>query len=164
MSQPLPEVFLARRVFHEPDLPTAYLRLASSGFDPRTDAVVMGSGKPVEETGGYGFFVRDGKQVAGYGPVQSEGQPPAWSSYVTVTDPDETAEKVRQGGGDVLFGPIDLPADSGRMAVIADPEGAVVSTMQPIITRSPRARAACTMRSASRRPPDLASLTLIPSA
>ena len=35
---------------------------------------------PVEETGGYGFFLKDGKSVAGYGPLMGEGQPPAWSS------------------------------------------------------------------------------------
>ena len=38
------------------------------------------------------------------------------------------------------------------------------STMQPIITPSPSARAAWIMRTASRTPPDLASLTLIASA
>ncbi len=85
---------------------------------------------PVEETGGYAFFLRDGKQVAGYGPLQGEGQPPAWASYVKVADADETAEKVRQAGGNVLIGPFDLPADSGRMAVIADPSGAIVCSMQ----------------------------------
>lgn len=84
----------------------------------------------VKETGGYGFFLRDGKQVAGYGPLQGEGQPPAWASYVKVADADETAEKVRQAGGNVFIGPIDLPADSGRMAVIADPGGAVLGVMQ----------------------------------
>ena len=82
------------------------------------------SAGPVEETGGYGFFLRDGKQVAGYGPIQAEGQPPAWSSYVKVADADESAEKVKQAGGSVFMEPFDLPADSGRMAVIADPSGA----------------------------------------
>ena len=38
------------------------------------------------------------------------------------------------------------------------------STMQPSMTPRPRARAAWTMRTASRIPPDLASLTLIPWA
>jgi predicted enzyme related to lactoylglutathione lyase len=88
------------------------------------------SAGPVEETGGYAFFLRDGKQVAGYGPLQGEGQPPAWASYVKVADADETAEKVKQAGGTVLMGPFDLPADSGRMAVIADTSGAIVCVMQ----------------------------------
>ena len=38
------------------------------------------------------------------------------------------------------------------------------STMQPSITPSPSARAACTIRTASRMPPDFASLMLIPCA
>jgi uncharacterized protein len=88
------------------------------------------SAGPVEETGGYGFFLRDGKQVAGYGPIQAEGQPPAWSSYVKVADADESAEQVKQAGGTVFMEPFDLPADSGRMAVVADPSGAVLCVMQ----------------------------------
>ena len=60
---------------------------------------------PVEETGGYGFFLRDGKQVAGFGPLQGEGQPPAWASYVKVVDADETAEKVKQAGATSSWSP-----------------------------------------------------------
>ena len=89
------------------------------------------SAGPVEETGGYGFFILDGKQTAGYGPIMSEGQPPAWSSYVCVADADETVAKVKNAGGTVLFDPVDLPADSGRMAVCQDSGGAVFSIMQP---------------------------------
>ncbi|HEX6902016.1 MAG TPA: hypothetical protein VF789_20025 [Thermoanaerobaculia bacterium] len=53
-----PEVFLARRVFREPrDLRQAYRRLKDPGFDPRTDAVVMGESedeKPSLRTTGGG--------------------------------------------------------------------------------------------------------------
>ena len=91
------------------------------------DAVPAG---PPEETGGYGFFVKDGKQVAGYGPVQGEGQPPAWASYIKVADADAAADKIRSSGGQVFMGPFDLPAESGRMAVTADPTGAVVCIME----------------------------------
>ena len=83
-----------------------------------------------EETGGYGFFTKDGKMVAGYGPTQREGQPSAWSSYIKVEDADATAEKVKEAGGEVHFGPIDLPHESGRMAVLHDPTGAFVCINQ----------------------------------
>jgi uncharacterized protein len=83
-----------------------------------------------EETGGYGFFVKNGKQVAGMGPAQQEDQPPAWSSYIKVENADEIVEKVKEAGGQVVFGPIDLPNDSGRMAVLQDPTGAFVSINQ----------------------------------
>lgn len=84
----------------------------------------------VEETGGYGFFTYKGKQVAGGGPIQGEGQPPAWSGYVNVEDADETAGKVTDAGGTVLVPPFELPQESGRMAVCQDPEGAFFSIMQ----------------------------------
>ena len=83
-----------------------------------------------EETGGYGFFIKDGKMVAGYGPTQRDEQPSVWSSYVKVNDADATAEKVKEAGGQVHFGPIDLPNESGRMAVLQDPTGAFVCINQ----------------------------------
>jgi predicted enzyme related to lactoylglutathione lyase len=85
---------------------------------------------PPEETGGYGFFVKDGKQVAGMGPTQQEGQPSAWHSYVKVEDADATAERARDAGGQVDFGPVDLPNESGRMGVLRDPTGAYISINQ----------------------------------
>ena len=45
---------------------------------------------PVEETGGYGFFMKGDKMVAGYGPQMNPG-PPVWASYIAVTDADETS-------------------------------------------------------------------------
>ncbi|MGH2983791.1 MAG: VOC family protein [Solirubrobacterales bacterium] len=83
-----------------------------------------------QETGGYGFLTKDGKMIAGYGPIQQEGQPPAWSSYIRVNDADETAAKVKDAGGQVLFGPVELPGDSGRMAVCVDSGSAVFGVIQ----------------------------------
>jgi predicted enzyme related to lactoylglutathione lyase len=83
-----------------------------------------------EETGGYGFFMKDGKMVAGIGPVQSDEGHPAWSSYIKVEDADATAEKTKAAGGSVFFGPADLPNDSGRVAMLRDPEGAFIGVVQ----------------------------------
>ena len=83
-----------------------------------------------EETGGYGFFTKDGKMIAGFGPTMQEGQPSAWSSYISVSDADETVEKAKEAGGNVIFGPVDLPNESGRMAVLQDPTGAFISINQ----------------------------------
>jgi predicted enzyme related to lactoylglutathione lyase len=88
------------------------------------------SAGPVEETGGYGFFVRDGKQVAGFGPLMAEGQHPAWNSYVNVADADATLAKVTEAGGTAVMGPIEIPNDSGRMAVLQDPAGAFLSIFE----------------------------------
>jgi predicted enzyme related to lactoylglutathione lyase len=82
------------------------------------------------ESGGYRFFLQDGKMVAGLGPLMMEGQPPAWLSYVTVADADETAEKAAAAGGTVHVAPTDV-MDVGRFAVIADPTGAAFGIWQP---------------------------------
>jgi uncharacterized protein len=83
-----------------------------------------------EETGGYGFLMKDGKMVAGYGPTPTDDQPSVWHSYVKVEDADQTAEKAKQAGGRVVFGPVDLPNESGRIAMLQDPTGAFISINQ----------------------------------
>ena len=83
-----------------------------------------------DETGGYGFFVLDGKLVAGLGPVQSGEGHPAWSSYIKVEDADATAERAKEAGGTVFFGPADLPNESGRVAMLRDPEGAFIGIVE----------------------------------
>ena len=82
------------------------------------------------ETGGYRMFQQDGKNVAGLIGHMQEGQPTAWATYVSVADADETAEKVKAAGGSVVVEPMDV-TDLGRMAVFADPTGAVFGVWQP---------------------------------
>jgi predicted enzyme related to lactoylglutathione lyase len=67
-----------------------------------------------------------GRDVAAVGSIP-ETLPPvaAWNSYVWVESADDTAAKARDAGGNVVMEPFDV-GDSGRMAAIADPEGAVV--------------------------------------
>jgi uncharacterized protein len=54
---------------------------------------------------------------------------PHWLVYFTVEDVDAAVETVKAGGGDVRFGPLEVPV--GRFAVVADPSGAVFAVMQP---------------------------------
>jgi uncharacterized protein len=82
------------------------------------------------ETGGYRMFQRDGKNVAGLMGHMQEGQPTAWSTYVSVADAAATAAKVEAAGGTVMIGPMDV-MDIGRMALFADPTGAVFGVWQP---------------------------------
>lgn len=72
-----------------------------------------------------------GGDVAGIGSVP-DGSPPmaVWNTYVQVESPDETANKVKSAGGATLTEPFDV-MDAGRMAVFADPEGAVFCVWQP---------------------------------
>lgn len=83
-----------------------------------------------EQTGGYRQAMLRGKPVAGMMPLMQEGQPPAWSSYVSVDDADATTAKAREAGGNVMAEPMDV-MDLGRMAVFADPTGAVIGIWQP---------------------------------
>src|SRR5215212_7631103 len=84
---------------------------------------------PVEETGGYRMFTRGGKQVAGLGPLQQEGQPPAWTTYIASDDADATAKAADEAGGQVFTPPFDV-MDAGRMTIIADPTGAIFGVWQ----------------------------------
>jgi uncharacterized protein len=71
-----------------------------------------------------------GGDVAALGSIP-EGAPPTarWNTYIWVDDADETADRARQAGGTVLTDPFDV-MDAGRMAVIADPEGAAFCVWQ----------------------------------
>lgn len=61
-------------------------------------------------------------------PEACEGNPPAWTVYVTVDDVDAVAEKAEKLGGKVIHPPMDIP-DVGRMCAIQDPQGAVISAI-----------------------------------
>lgn len=82
----------------------------------------------------YTTFQLQGRDVgAGYTlrPDQrSQDVPPHWLVYVAVESADEAARRAGELGGKVHAGPFDV-AEHGRMAVIADPTGAVFSVWQP---------------------------------
>ena len=60
----------------------------------------------------------------------ADAGPPAWASYVAVEDADATARRAQELGGSVARGPFDI-GDVGRMAVLADPQGAHFCLWQP---------------------------------
>jgi uncharacterized protein len=82
------------------------------------------------EMGGYRRAIKNGKDVAGVMPLMQEGQPPAWSTYVSVEDADATAAAVTANGGTQVAEPMDV-MDLGRMAVFTDPEGGFFGIWQP---------------------------------
>ena len=83
-----------------------------------------------EETGGYRMFSMRGRTVAGLGPWRDGGPPPMWTTYVSVADADAACAAATQAGGTVFMEPMDV-LEAGRMAVIADPQGAVFAVWQP---------------------------------
>lgn len=84
-----------------------------------------------EGSDGHYFIGRiRGGDVAALGPIP-EGAPPVatWNTYVWVDSADETATKALDAGGAVLTEPFDV-MDAGRMAVLADREGAAFCVWQ----------------------------------
>ena len=74
--------------------------------------------------------------------------PPHWLVYFAVDDADATAEKAKELGGGVAFGPMDIPV--GRFAVLTDPHGAVFASSLLSENRAASERLA---QSRGRRPP-----------
>lgn len=86
---------------------------------------------PPESEGSYFIGRIRGGDVAAVGSTP-EGAPAVatWNTYIWVDSADDTADRVRAAGGAVVSEPFDV-LDSGRMAVLADPEGAVFMAWQP---------------------------------
>ncbi|HEU4457757.1 MAG TPA: VOC family protein [Methylibium sp.] len=59
-------------------------------------------------------------------PPGAPAMPPSWGSYVSVDDLDARVEAVPKLGGRVHLPPTPIPG-VGRFAVIADPDGALLS-------------------------------------
>jgi uncharacterized protein len=73
------------------------------------------------------------RDVAGIGSlvVRSGSRAPAWTTFIRVDSAEVAAEKARGAGGSVLDEPFGaLPA--GRMAVLADPAGAVICAWEAV--------------------------------
>jgi uncharacterized protein len=62
-------------------------------------------------------------------PADAAGMPPSWGVYMTVDDVEAAVAKAQALGGKVVA-PVMAVPHVGRMAVLADPQGAVFSVMQ----------------------------------
>ena len=88
---------------------------------------------PMGADGVYTMFKLDGKDVgAAYtvGGQMAPNVPPHWALYVAVQSADEAARRVEASGGKLLKPAFDV-FDVGRMAVAADPTGAVFMVWEP---------------------------------
>lgn len=85
---------------------------------------------PAGSDGSYFIGRVRGGDVAAIGAIP-EGAPQMalWNTYVWVDSADDTAAKARDAGGGVVSEPFDV-MDSGRMAVLTDPEGAAFCVWQ----------------------------------
>ena len=87
--------------------------------DPESGAVI------------YGNCFSNGHMVCGLMEMnpQMGAMPPVWGTYIATADADETVQRVTAAGGTVMIPPMDV-MDVGRMAVFADPSGAVLGLWQ----------------------------------
>lgn len=78
----------------------------------------------------YSMFEIGGRDVAGMMAAR-EGTPPFWLHYFLVQNTDQTCEKAVGLGARLVAPPSDVP-NMGRMAVLADPAGAVFALWAPV--------------------------------
>jgi predicted enzyme related to lactoylglutathione lyase len=69
--------------------------------------------------------------IGGYAAPESDRTPAHWISYVSVEDVDATAKGAAANGGRIVDAPRDIPT-VGRMARIADPQGAEICLFKRI--------------------------------
>ncbi len=62
-----------------------------------------------------------------------DGQPVAWSIYFAVNDCDATAAQATDLGAKLIVPPADIP-NTGRFAILLDPQGAAFAMLQPLPT------------------------------
>ncbi len=71
----------------------------------------------------------DGKAVAAIVPLTDSSVAPHWNTYVSVEDADAAAVRAAKlGASVVLVGDV---GESGRLAVVEDPQGAFINVWQP---------------------------------
>jgi uncharacterized protein len=89
---------------------------------------MMGASSPGEY---YLCRLRD-RDVAAVGSQRGGGEPPVgvWETYIWVESADDTVAEVTDAGGGVIVEPFDL-LGGARVAVFADPTGAVFGVWQP---------------------------------
>ena len=84
---------------------------------------------PMAEHGGYRVAsAPDGAQVAGLMTPPPGVSMHGWALYFGTADVDAAAARVKELGGTIYFGPMDIP-QVGRFATVADPQGIVFNLM-----------------------------------
>ena len=84
---------------------------------------------PPDAPGPYYIARLHDRNVAAIGGPHTPDTPPFWNPYTAVDSVDRVTKRVVDAGGTVVSEPMDIP-DAGRMAVFADPQGAVFSVWE----------------------------------
>jgi len=104
---------------------------AAKSFYP---AVTSWTTAPMEGSDDYTLWLNDTTPLGGVTTLPEElkmrGVPPHWLAYVSVYDVDESVRLAKTLGGEVRFGPMEIP-NVGAWAVIGDPQGAALGLFEP---------------------------------
>src|SRR5918911_1186863 len=82
------------------------------------------------DSGGYGAFLKEGRQVAGIGPATDPQRGTSWSVYLATEDAAAAEAKVKEAGGTVVMAAMPVMGQ-GVMGVFTDTAGAFFSVWQP---------------------------------
>jgi uncharacterized protein len=83
--------------------------------------------------GTYSVLMHEGQGIGGMLHMdEADGEQAIsfWTSYVAVEDVDALAEEAMKAGGTIKLPPTNVP-ELGRVAIIADPTGAVLAVIRP---------------------------------
>ena len=112
------------------------LRFYPSLFGWKTEKFQFG-----DPSNPYTMWSSGGQTLGGVMKLSAEqagmGIPPNWLCSVEVNNVDSTAQQAKSLGGQVVVGPLDIP-NTGRYAVLQDPQGAVIAIYTPTPGRGPR--------------------------
>lgn len=90
---------------------------------------------PMTDMGTYWIAKQGDKPVGGLMamvPGVPDGTPSHWLSYLAVDDVDARVERVSQAGGQICRPVFEVPG-VGRIAIVADPTGAVMGWITPAV-------------------------------
>jgi predicted enzyme related to lactoylglutathione lyase len=78
----------------------------------------------------YAMISSGGQTHGGFGKAMEGAPPPHWLGHVRVENLEQTIGDVEKAGGKLVAGPFEM-SEVGRMAIVADPQGAYVSIYRP---------------------------------
>lgn len=87
--------------------------------------------KSEKDTSGYLHIKNGDEYIGGIPPAEHRdpNAPPHWLLYFETQNCDASVEKAKQNGAKVFYGPVSMEG-VGRLAILADPQGAVFSVFQ----------------------------------
>lgn len=85
---------------------------------------------PMGDAGDYQFIHLGEEMIGAVMTNPPEAPPPAWTFAFNIPDIDEGVAKVTNGGGTIVYGPVEVPGDA-MVVVAVDPQGAKFSLVAP---------------------------------